>query len=421
MAKLPRGISRFRGRYRVRLNVDGVQHSLGVFDTLGDARAALSIARAEKARGMFVPPPERRRRLKAEREAREAQTIADTHTCRDLAEEWLSWQEERGLKQGTVYTYRRHLEAHFLNRYADTPLSHMTALELDGWLDRLEAETGPINAANVHRDVAAMFKYAAGDAVDLPRTFSPLLLTSPVPPVNARRFRRNPVTRNRVVMADRDVRRLSELMAHPEDRLIILLSGYAALRLGEVLALRRRHLKADQDGTYWLTVEGQVQARGSGVRLETPKTAAGRRTIPVPAVIAADVATHLRKHVDQGADALVFPRHPGGADFHNPNTIGGRFRKALELLNAEKTAAAKKAGRTPALVEDFTFHGLRHTALTRLGQAGATTAELKAYAGHSDSKSVEVYQHAEKRRLASLSAVVGREGIGPENGPENAA
>ena len=71
------------------------------------------------------------------------------------------------------------------------------------------------------------------------------------------------------------------------------------------------------------------------------------------------------------------------------------------MLNRERV----RAGGHP--VEDFTFHGLRHTALTRLGQAGATTAELRAYAGHSDSKSVEIYQHAERGRLAALADKMG--------------
>ncbi|MEB5273738.1 tyrosine-type recombinase/integrase, partial [Pseudomonas aeruginosa] len=51
----------------------------------------------------------------------------------------------------------------------------------------------------------------------------------------------------------------------------------------------------------------------------------------------------------------------------------------------------------------FTFHGLRHTGLTRLGQSGATEAELMAFAGHSDPKAVRIYQHAERNRLAALA------------------
>lgn len=49
-AKLPRGITRYRSRYRVRMNHEGHTHSLGMFDTLTDARAALDIARGEAAR-----------------------------------------------------------------------------------------------------------------------------------------------------------------------------------------------------------------------------------------------------------------------------------------------------------------------------------------------------------------------------------
>ena len=397
--KLPRGISRIGKSYRARLYVDGVQHSLGMFQTIGDARAALDIARAEKARGTFEPPSVRRKRLKAEREARKAQALGDTRTVRELSEAWLSWLEASGLKIGTVYTYRRHLEAHFLPEFGDRAVSEVTALEVNDWLDRMEASPlGIDGTARIHRDVAAVFKFATGDAAELPRTFEPWLLTSPVPPLAARKFRRKnrPVERNREVIAPDDLARLADLMP-AADRLAVLLAGWAGLRLGEVLALRRRHITTDNNGTTWLQVAAQVQARGSGVREEAPKSEAGRRVIPVPAAIVADLEAHLREYTAPEADALLFPRAGGGNRLHNPNTIGKRFRAALDQLNTLMEAE----GRAP--LENFTFHGLRHTALTRLGQQGATLAELKAYAGHSDVKSVEIYQHAERSRLAALA------------------
>ena len=396
--KLPRGIDRNRKGYRARIGVDGIQHTLGTFQTIGDARAALDIARAEKARGIFEPPSIKRARLKAEREERRAQAEADTRTVRELSETWLSWLRDNGLKVGTVYTYERHLESHFLPEFGDVPVAEVTALELSAWLDRLEAShLGIDGAARIHRDVFAMFKFATGDAAELPRGFEPWLLASPVPPLAARKFRRKnrPIERNREVINPDHLARLAALM--PEaDRMIVTLSGWAALRLGEVLALRRRHITTDNNGVTWVQVAAQVQARGSGVREEAPKSEAGRRVIPVPANIAGDVERHLREHVDADPEALLFPRAGGGNRLHNPNTVGKRFRAALDSLNTELSAEGH-----PTL-ENFTFHGLRHTALTRLGQAGATLAELKAYAGHADSKSVEIYQHAERHRLASL-------------------
>lgn len=292
--QLPQGITRNPGgMYRARLSVDGVQHSLGTFTTLGDARAALDIARADKARGQFIPPAQRRAQLKAEREARRVQAAADARTVRELAEAWLSWQESRGLKLGSIYTYRRHLEAHFLPTFGERPVGDVTALDVNAWLDQIEKAKGGAGAAQVHRVVASLFKWATGDASDLPRTFTPWLLTSPVPPLAARRPRRSTSTRrNRVTMADEDLARLAELMP-PADRLAVLLCGWTALRIGEVLALRRRHVSTDTDGARWLKVEAQIQARGSGVRVDTPKSEASYREVPVPAVIAEALAAHL--------------------------------------------------------------------------------------------------------------------------------
>lgn len=404
--KLPSGISvNPSGRYRVRVFADNLTVSLGTFATLTDARAAQAVANGELARGTFIPPAQRREKIKAEREARRAQADVDARTVRELADAWLTWQTERGLKLGSIYTYRRHLEAHFLPAYGERRVADVTAVELSEWLDALEASKGADAAARIHRDVVALFKFATGDGTDLPRSFKPWLLTSPVPPLSARKLRRPTLPqRNREVLSAEDVRRVAELMDHPEDRLIILLAGWAALRLGEVLAVRRRHIVEDDNGTLWLRVESQVQARGSGVREDSPKSAAGHRTIPVPATIRDDVHRHLAEHTAEDREALLFPRRGPGNRLNNPNTIRKRFNAALDALNRERA----RAGLDP--VEGFTFHGLRHTALTRLGQAGATTAELKAYAGHSDSKSVEVYQHAERGRLAALADVVGGAG-----------
>ena len=60
------------------------------------------------------------------------------------------------------------------------------------------------------------------------------------------------------------------------------------------------------------------------------------------------------------------------------------------------TADPKKAFRTAlkrAEIKDFSFHTIRHTAMSYLAQEGATAFELKAQGGHKDIKSVERYAH----------------------------
>ncbi len=393
--KLPRGITlNPSGRYRVKLYAQDREFSLGTFAALADAKAALAVAQGEVARGTFIPPAERRRALKAEAEAASARTAAEARTVRQLADAFLAWKEGAGLAWGSVYTYRRHLEGHFLPEFGDRAVGAVTAADLNAWLDRLEFDHGASVAPEVHGTVTALFKFAAGQARDLPRGFAPWIAASPVPALTRSRRREH---REVTILSPSELARLSELMTYPEDRALILTAGWCALRIGEALALRRRHVVTDDAGRLMLRIETQVQARGRGIYEAPPKSEAGRRTIYVPALAREALTAHLAQHVGATAEALLFPRRGGGNRLNNPNTIGKRLKSAVDLLNREREdAGAEPLGR-------FTFHGLRHTGLTRMGQQGATEAELMAFAGHSDPKAVRIYQHAERNRLAALA------------------
>lgn len=394
--KLPRGISvNPGGRYRVKVNAEGREYSLGTYETLTDAKAAHAIAMGEIARGTFVPPSKRRTQLKAQRAAAEAQAKADGRTCRELAEAFLSWKEAQGRTWGTVYAYRRHLESHFLDKFGERPVSSLTADDLCAWLDDLESSAyGPSVASEVHGTVTGVFRFATGEARGLPRAFVPWCERSPVPPLNTTRRRTAP--KRDVILSPAELDQLGRHMSAPGDHALILLAGWCALRIGESLALRRRHVTTDRQGRMFLTVESQVQARGRGTYESAPKSEAGNRTIPVPAAAREVLAEHLANAVQPGPDSLLFPRR-GGNMLSNPNTVRRRFNVARDKLSAERVAV----GGEP--LDGFTFHGLRHTGLTRLGQNGATEAELMAFAGHADPSAVRIYQHAERDRLAALA------------------
>ncbi|WP_271396011.1 tyrosine-type recombinase/integrase [Neomicrococcus lactis] len=403
--KLPPGIEWADNKYRVRVTVNYKTYMVGAFTQLGHAKAALVEARSEIARGVFIPPRERRRLM---REGQAPKPV-DPRTVTDLLEEWLEHLERQGLKLGTIYTYERHVKANLLPEFGERAAATITPQEMSTWLDALEADKGIKAAAPIHLTVAALFRFAAGDSKELPRNFQPYVLASPVPPVNARRYRRqaSQIEVNRAPISAAEIAEIAAGMP-PREQLGIMLAGYCALRIGEVLALRRRNITKDSAG-YWLTVEKQIQARGSGVREESPKSAAGIRTIPIPPVIVEDVERHLSEYVAAAPSSPLFPRHPGLDEFHNPNTFRKHFNASIAALNDRraKMNATLPAAERVELIENFTFHGLRHTALTRLGQAGATTAELKAYAGHSDGDSVAKYQHAERSRLVTLASKLG--------------
>ena len=387
--KYPEGIQPTgSGTLRARIYHDHQNHHLGTFRTIGDAKAALAIARSEIARGTFVPPSQRRAQRKLELAKQKQQDQQQQSTVHDLAASWLEWLETMGRSTGTLYTYRKRLEQSFLPKLGDRPVVDLTRDDVTSWYKNLLGSNGEGAAKQHYRTVDSMFRYATGKAKGLPRSFEPWVKESPVDIPGAgikKRTRR----KDEVVLTADEIHTIADNMPDRE-RLAVLLAGYCALRIGEVLGLRREDISIDNDGTMWLSVNEQVQGRGTPARLDPTKTDAGDRDVPVTPDIADEVQKHLDDYVAGPADSFLFPRHPTGNRPHHPNTFRSHFDKARDEENNPR-------------FKDLTFHGLRHSCLTRLGQSGATLSDLMAFAGHSDIESVLVYQHSERERLASLA------------------
>src|SRR5699024_6430957 len=148
--RLPPGISKVGNAYRVRLFVNDKQHSLGTFGTIGDARAALDIARAEKARGTFMPPAEKRRIRRAQQEREQAQSV----TVAEVAELWLAQLERQGRAVATIVTHRSTLNVHVLPVLGEVPVTAVTPGLIQGLLDDMPAAIPRRNAA---RTMKTMF------------------------------------------------------------------------------------------------------------------------------------------------------------------------------------------------------------------------------------------------------------------------
>ncbi|OAV63119.1 tyrosine-type recombinase/integrase [Enteractinococcus helveticum] len=397
--KLPPGIDQNRAqRYRVRIYFEGRQHTVGVFRTVGDAKAALAIAHSEKARGTFIPPAEKRANIRAQREAEKLKQQRDEKTVLDLGDAWLAWLERMGRSTGTIYTYRRHLEGYFYPTFGAQPVTSITTDDITKWYDKLRKDKGSGVAPRAYLTVSAMFRYATGETKDLPRSFAPWIDESPADVPGGAKTEAKTRTSDEPVATPEEIAQIAAGMP-PREALGVLLAGWCALRIGEVLGLRRRHIRrTGRTGqrVVWLSIEEQVQARGSGPRLDPPKSVAGIRDVPVPTRLVPALEAHLKNYVGKDADSFLFPRDLTGNQVHNPNTYRKHFNKARDAVNA-------RSEQQPPRLEGFTFHGLRHSALTRLGQAGATLSDLMSFAGHSDIESVLVYQHSERDRLSSLA------------------
>lgn len=134
---------------------------------------------------------------------------------------------------------------------------------------------------------------------------------------------------------------------------VVIFALETAARRGEILSLK------------WSAVH--LESRTAKLNGKT-----GSRTIPLsPACIAM-------------LQSIPYPRH----DFVFPVTI--------ETLKQAYERAVKRAG-----ITDFTFHDLRHDALTRLAKLGLNILELRAISGHTTANMLQRYVAIDASDLAS--------------------
>ena len=151
-----------------------------------------------------------------------------------------------------------------------------------------------------------------------------------------------------------------------------------------MLGLECRHLNLLHST---LRVEQQEQQLTDGTLIVTPpKTAAGVRTLTLPAFLVAELEQHLAQYAAPGPYGRVFPGEKGGS---------------LRNLTLHKHwKAARIAAELP---DTFRFHDLRHTANTLTAAAGASTAELMARIGHTYAPGGPPVPHATEDRDAALA------------------
>ena len=171
----------------------------------------------------------------------------------------------------------------------------------------------------------------------------------------------------------------------PRLALGVTCSSWLAMRLGEVLELRRGDI--DLDAGVVRVRRGLVRV-GGRLQADTPKSDAGIVNIRIPPHLIERFREHLFEHTRPGADALLFPS-PANPD---------RWHQAKELYEHYHQA---EAGRP-----DLRWHDLRHTGAVLAASTGATLAELMARLGHSTAEAAMRYQHAAADRDRAVAAAM---------------
>lgn len=386
-AELPRGIQLYRGAYRVRVSYQGKRHMVGSYRSLAEAKAALTLAKADIVRGTYKTPEEVQGERQAARE-REAVALAVAKALEEKeltvsawSEQWLDQLVETGRSDGTLRTYRSTLSRHILPALGEKKLGEVTQDDVDRLL---RSRKTPAVRTNVSRVLRSLYLAAVDQGVGGLNAV-PFRLHVPRPQV-ARGLDSSKVA------TPEQVRALAEAL--PERlSLAAYLAAIMSLRLGEVLGLQRGDFEGlDSPGLAVLHVRRQWNSKsyGGGASYSAPK-AGSEGVLAVPEELAAQVRAHLERWVGESKASPLFP------------SLSDRSRPLSQTRFDEEWRVARVKAGMPA----FRFHDLRHTGLTLYAQAGATLSEIMARGRHKHPEVAVRYQHATLERDRANAAVLG--------------
>ena len=328
------------------------------FTSKGDAEAWLGQEWALANRDDWVAP---------KRRAEVAKRLAPP-TFDEYARQWLA---DRPLKPRTREGYEHLLRRYLEPEFGDLLVPDLTPALVRRWWAGLSTKHPTVNAR----------AYALLRAILTTAVTDELLASNPCRVRSAS----NPPTKKEIrpaTLAELDVL-VREMPA--QLGALVLLCAWCALRVGEVLELRRRDLDLNR-GVVKVT-RAVSWVRGQPI-VGTPKSAAGTREVSVPPHIVPALEQHLEEHVRTGTDALLFPALRDPQRHLQPTVLHTAWRKA----------------RAVARREDLRIHDLRHTGATMAAMTGATLAELQARLGHSTVAAALRYQHAAQGRDAEIAA-----------------
>lgn len=178
----------------------------------------------------------------------------------------------------------------------------------------------------------------------------------------------------------------------------VLLALHTGMRSGEILGL---HWSDVDLAAATLNVGNTLQAVNGELIMREPKTAAGRRRIPLTAETvdalkerSAAQADYIETHDEYSTEGLVVCREDGGP--WHPSTFSAAWIRA-------RTAAGVTVR----------FHELRHTHASLLVRSGAHPKTLQERLGHSSAAfTMSVYAHllpgVQEQAVADLEAMLKR-------------
>jgi integrase len=340
------------GKFQARYCIDYVWHSApATFRTKKEADSFLAGVRADLDRGVWLDPG------------------AGKVSVADYSVRWL--RERPQLRPRTVELYEGLLRNHINPSLGATQMNQLSSARVREWRATMlrSGKPGVSAVAKCYRLLHAIFATGVEDGL-VPR--NPCIIRG----ASIERPAERPVASIAQVFEISDA-------IEPQYRAMVMLGTFCSLRLGEIRALRRRHVDVLHRT---VRVEEQIQELSNGeLVVGPPKSDAGVRTVAIPPAILPEIEAHRASFVGVGADAMMFS-----------NINGAPLRRAT--FYTVWSRAMKRVG-----ITGLRFHDLRHTGNTLAAMTGASTKELMSRMGQSSPRAALIYQHATQARDEAIA------------------
>ena len=273
---------------------------------------------------------------------------AATISVKDAAELWVERAEDEGLERATVQAYRGLARHHVIPLLGQTKLSRLTPPSVEAYRDDLVKTRSRAMAAKGVRALSSILAEAQRRG---------LVNQNVAAGVKVSRPSRD---RAKVEIPTKDEIRALFDAADDDFKPMLLTAVFTGLRASELRGLRWQDI--DLKGAT-VTVAQRVDQWGNA---GPPKSAAGRRTVPIPATVV-HVLKEWRLRCPKGPLGLAFPDTKGGVQVHK-NILTRRY------YPAQKDAKLGKR---------YSFHALRHFAASAFIAQRVDLKRLSGWLGHS--------------------------------------
>lgn len=297
-----------------------------------------------------------------------------------FAEHWQEWIESyagrtnRGFREQTRHKYERDIETYALPFFGRMRLAEIERQHIKRWLHEL---SGRELTTSTVRNILAPLRAMLGDAAD-----DGLIRANPAAGVRVQEGVTPPEQRPKA-LTERQVQMLFEHVP-AEHQLLVQVVAETGARISEVIAWR------------WEDFDGKrLRVRRRLYRGDTaePKSRHGIRAIPLRGSTAQALWRHRKATAWSGDEHPIFASEAG-----TPLDYANLYHRMLK-------PAMRSAG-----IEHGGWHRLRHTAATRLIEAGARPDQAQRWLGHHDlAFTMRTYVHPAEDDLPDPDKIWGSE------------